>query len=56
LGSLVNPSGWEKVESVEIFCPSYFRSFEIRRDSVEALLVGNEDENPGDAGVQAVQG
>jgi hypothetical protein len=36
---LVNPSGWEKVESVEIVCPRCFHTFEIRRDSVEALLV-----------------
>jgi hypothetical protein len=28
LGSLVNPSGWEKVESVEIVCPSYFHNFQ----------------------------
>jgi hypothetical protein len=34
------------LESVEIVCPSSFHTFEIRRDSVEALLVGNEDENP----------
>jgi len=34
------------LESVEIVCPSCFHTFEIRRHSVEALVVGNEEENP----------
>jgi hypothetical protein len=51
LGSLVNPSGWEMVESVGIVCPSCVHTFEIRRDSVEALLTGDDDQQSSDVSV-----
>jgi hypothetical protein len=51
VGSLVNPSGWEMVESVGIVCPSCVHTFEIRRDSVEALLTVDDDQQSSDVSV-----
>ena len=34
------------LESLEIVCPGCFHTFEISRDSMEALLIGNDEENP----------